>query len=364
MRNFFAYFALKPEHKVVVFYSEHKGYFLYLEPLLKKLADERGGGCVYISSDPDDPGLHLNHPAIRPLYVKRLISFLFLFMNSRVVVMTLADLNRSYMHRSVNKASYVYVFHSLVSTVAAYSEGAFDHYDMILCVGPSQLNEIQEREARLGLRRKQLVPFGYPRLERLMEKYKSQTRTPDHFPTILIAPNVKSGNFLKTHGKTLVEQLLKANFQVIIRPHPEMMRRRPAFIKDLIEGLQGHERVTIDQSSYPDDSIVRADVLISDGSGIALSFAFGTERPVLFIEEDPENKPTPVPLEYAIRDQIGFVLPAADMSHVAARVNECLQQRDSMRAKIVEIRNKTVYNLGSSIAAGTAALNKLIHENN
>ena len=35
--------------------------------------------------------------------------------------------------KSKNKVHYVYIQHSLVSLHMAYREGAFDHYDYILC---------------------------------------------------------------------------------------------------------------------------------------------------------------------------------------------------------------------------------------
>ena len=48
-------------------------------------------------------------------------------------------------------------------------DNSYDHYDTILCAGPHQKKEIQLRENNKGLIRKNLVSYGYPRLEKLIQ---------------------------------------------------------------------------------------------------------------------------------------------------------------------------------------------------
>ena len=60
-----------------------------------------------------------------------------------MVVMTLTDLGNHEIKRSKNCKSYVYLFHSLVSTHKGYTHKAFENYDVILSNGEYQKKELE-----------------------------------------------------------------------------------------------------------------------------------------------------------------------------------------------------------------------------
>ncbi len=366
VRDFFRfYFQLQPLQKRLVFYSEHKGYFQYFEPLLKSIAAQKNIGIVYISSDEKDPGLGLSsdYDVICPIYSKILLPILFLFLDCQVAVLTVPGLNQSILHRSTNETRYVYVFHSLVSTTLAYKDNAFDHYDAIFAVGPHQITEIRERERLRNLKEKLLVPYGYPRLEQLIGKFKAQTPRISPAPRVLIAPSFNANNFLEKFGTKIIRPLLEAGFNVRVRLHPETARRNPPIIKMLEKEAGQNAALILDRLSNSDDAIFNSDILISDVSGIALSFAFTTERPVLFIEEPlPDRKEAAYALELTIRNDIGRVLKQEQISDVASHVQSLLNAAKEFSGKISDARKKFIFNLGGSEKIGADALNQLLSQ--
>ena len=99
----------------------------------------------------------------------------------------------------------------------------------------------------------------------------------------LIAPSWGVANILESCGERLVELLLKAGYEVIVRPHPETIKRSPDLVAEFASRYGNDPGFTLEMSVAGDSSLIRADVLISDYSGIVLEYAFGTERPVFSI---------------------------------------------------------------------------------
>ena len=79
---------------------------------------------------------------------------------------------------------------------------------------------------------------------------------------------------------------------------------------------------TLEQSVESDDSIFKSDFLVSDVSGISLEYAFGTERPVIFMDvprkvRNEEYEQIGIePLEISIREKIGVVVNRAEIGSI------------------------------------------------
>ena len=171
--DFYLFFwRTSKEEKRIIFYAEHEGYYPNFEGLIGELTGKNQQTICYITSDPNDPILQNPEPRIKTFYLKNLLIFFMIFVNCRVVVMTLTDLHQFHLKRSINPVHYVYVFHSMVSTHMIYRYGAFDYYDSILCVGPHHIKEIRKHEELYRLPRKELVKAGYYRLERIYAEYQ------------------------------------------------------------------------------------------------------------------------------------------------------------------------------------------------
>ena len=107
-----------------------------------------------------------------------------------------------------------------------------------------------------------------------------------------------------------------------------------------------------------DDSLLRADVLVCDCSGVALEYALGTERPVIFIDvpvkiQNERFEELGIePVELALRPLMGVIVPTSELDTLPERVEEMLAARDEYRDRLAELRAAHVYHFGQSSAVG------------
>ena len=277
------------------------------------------------------------------------------------MVMTMTDLGNYHMKRSRHPVHYVYAFHSLVSTHMSYRPRSFDNYDSVLCVGPHQTEEIRQTEALHGLPSKTLVKAGYGRLDTII---RSRSWEPDpgihQVRRVLVAPSWGPNSLLETHGEQLLEILLAQGYLVTLRPHAMAIRLRRRLWKDLQSRFGSDPNFILDLKPASQGSVDSSDLMICDWGGSALEYAFGLERPVLFIDV-PKKVFNPgyeaiscEPLEVAIRSQIGVVLPPEDLAHLPELVDSLCADPDAWRERIRDLRSSWVYNVGAAGKVGAA----------
>jgi YidC/Oxa1 family membrane protein insertase len=245
---------------------------------------------------------------------------------------------------------------------------AFDHYDSILCVGPHHVKEIRKREEIAGLPKKHLVEAGYYRLERIIGKYEicsPQKHVADR-KCVLIAPSWGKKNIIESCGEKLCDILLGHGYKVIVRPHPETVKRSPEILKTIEAKFGNNPDFTLERSVKTDDSILQADHLICDYSGIALEYAFGTLRPVLFIDvplkinNESYNDLGLEPIELSIRPIAGLTISPNDMDTVVQVLEKLESLKQDFHENIKSLRDRSIFNLGSSSAAGAEYIVKTL----
>ena len=101
----------------IVFYAESGQDWHHWRDIVRHLTGELGETICYVSSDPDDPGLHQDSAKIRPVWIGRGLCRIWFFqwLKADVMVTQLLDLGNLELKRSVNPVHYIYVFHSLIS---------------------------------------------------------------------------------------------------------------------------------------------------------------------------------------------------------------------------------------------------------
>jgi len=290
-----------------------------------------------------------------------LLPFLMIFINCKVFVMTLSDLHQYHLKRSINQVHYLYIFHSMVSTHMMYLPGAFDYYDTILCVGPFQVEEIRAWEKRHKLPEKRLVKGGYYRLEKIHRQstqFKQNNPASSSKPIVLIAPSWGKMNILESCGEKLVELLLSANYNVIVRTHPETVKRTPQMLDHLAGKFNQHPDFTLERSIATNDSLLKADVMICDCSGVALEYALGTERPVLFLDVPRKIRNQNFqdlgiePFELSIREQIGTVVPPRELDSIPKEIDKLIAGQKEYQQHITELRRQYIFCFNQSARVG------------
>ncbi|MEW6284234.1 MAG: CDP-glycerol glycerophosphotransferase family protein, partial [Candidatus Eremiobacterota bacterium] len=291
---------------------------------------------------------------------------LFCSLDARVMVMTMPDLETLYLKRSrATTVHYVYVFHSLVSSHAIYPKSAFWHYDSILCAGPHHVAELRKTEEVYGLPPRRLVETGYGRLDALLQGPRPGLPTEGPL-RVLVAPTWGPHGLLETRGEEITEVLLEAGFLTTVRPHPMTGRRHPKVIRGLCQRFQGHPRFRFEDDVALSDSLLQSHIMVTDWSGAALEFAFAFERPVLFVDvprkvRNPEYERLGLePVEVSLRTRLGAILSLDRLPEIGRSLQDLWLNRDAIRVSIREAARETVYNPGTSGAAGARYIESLL----
>jgi len=365
------YQKLDAKTRAITFYAEDGGSWPHFEPILRELTGPLGHQVCYLTSSESDPILERDDPKIHAFEIGEGFgrAYLFQTMETGVLVATVPQLGISVLPRSKRAAAlgttYVYVFHSMASTHMIYEPDGFDHYDTVCCVGPYMTEEIRRREEQHGLPAKELVEHGYGRLDAIIDAAATRPprERPSDPPVVLVAPSWGPTCIVETCGEPLVRTLLDAGYEVILRPHPMTAKKTADAIPALVKAFDGHERFTLDTGIAAQDSLHRSDLMVSDWSGAALEYAFGLERPVLFVDvarkvNNPDYEQLGMePFEVTVREQIGRVVSPDRLGDVPGVVDEMVRGASDYRDRIRSARDENIFNVGTSgkVAAGLIA---------
>lgn len=358
---------LSPEQRRLVFYSEGRGDWPHLEPLIRELTTS-STPITYLTSSADDPG-HASSLVI-PLYVGTGVvrTILFRTINVNALVMTMPDLNSFHLRKSVHPVRYVYVFHAINSVQMIYLKHAFDAYDAILCCGPHHVSELREIERLNGLPKRMLIEHGYGRLDTLLATgfIPAARRQPSEKIRVLLAPTWGKSSIVELVAHELIEKLLKAGFDVTFRPHPMSYRQSKRKLDDIVSAFSDHPYFAFDNNVASYASMVTSDIMITDWSGIAFEYAFALLKPILFIDVPPKvrnpdyREISSPPLEVTLRSELGEVLPVADIADAPARIEALVELGPVYRQKLEALRGRWIFNVGTSAQAGAAAIRNIL----
>ena len=364
----------KVANKHLVFYAEGGGYYKYFKTVVEWLLEHSNATVHYVTNDPGDGVFALaeSNPRIKAYFIgqTRIIP-LMMKMDADMVVMTTPDLNTYQIKRSYVKkdVEYVYVDHGPTSVHMCYRKGAFDHFDTIMCNGPFQVAEHRATEKAYGLKAKRLVESGYPLLDTLERTAGARS---GGGVRIMVANSHQRDNIFDLCLDDLVSALLSLpqsnnqtikqsnNLKVVLRPHPQYVRRNPARWQSIRERYAGNPSIVIEDDFAKPSTMDESDVLVTDWSGIAYEFAYKTRRPTLFVNTpmkiiNPEWKKIDlVPTDISFRDEVGVsVDPSALRSGadglpapVKAVVVDMLERPDAFAAKIDRLFETQFFNPG------------------
>lgn len=369
------YRKLPADWRNIVMYSESGQDWHYFEPLIEVLNDDLKHKVTYVTSDPNDAGLRRKNELYRSIYIPEgfFLTTHFNFQKADVVVMTMMDLDNFQLKKSINPVHYVYLFHSLGSTHMVDHANSYDAYDSLFCAGPHHVAELRKREEMQGLKPRNLFEYGHPRLENLLVvamsyQLSAVQAAADSTITVLIAPTWGEQSIFNTCGDELTGLLLDAGYQVIVRPHYQTMKTTPELIEKLLLKYADHERFEYQDRMGESDSLFRSDILICDWSAMAIEYALGLEKPVLFIDlprrvRNPDWQALEIePLEAAFRKLAGDIVSPEHLDEIPQKIDALLQDQDSFRQRMEKLRSQMVFNIGNSIQAGAGEIARLADE--
>ena len=163
----------------------------------------------------------------------------------------------------------------------------------------------------------------------------------------------------------MVGNLLTGGFHVIMRPHYHTIRLSPGVCEEIVARYRDNKKFEYIDSMGDNDSLFRSHVLVSDWSAMAIEYALGLEKPVLFIDlpRRIRNKNWQElgiePIEAAIRERVGSILSPTSLELAAERIRGLLQRPEALSECIAVLRKQLVYNPGSSVSAASEEIARL-----
>ena len=168
-----------------------------------------------------------------------------------------------------------------VSDLSYLKLGSIDHYDIIMDIGNWCKDRVQKVIKARNLKDKIWLAVGLPYLDELSKHVQLNKREDN---CILVAPSWGKKGFLSIHGTDCLIELLKQNYKIIFRPHPQAWKNDLDILEPFIEKASQFDNFTVDRNLDATESMNKASILISDSSSIRYDFAFLYKRPVITME--------------------------------------------------------------------------------
>jgi hypothetical protein len=274
-----------------VIYSEGNQYWNVFKPVLDAF-EKRGTALLYLSSSGDDPFFSQSYRHIKGEFIgegNRAFARLNL-LSARVVLMTTPGLDVYQLKRSKSVGHYAHILHA-PSDATMYRLFGIDYFDSILLTGDYQAKDIRTLERQRGLPEKKLVTVGCSYLDEYAKKIKQLPGDDDPSFTVLVSPSWGKSALLSKYGAGLLDPLVKAGWPVIVRPHPQSKKSEAAMLNNLALRYKDAANLEWDYERENIRSLARADIMISDFSGIIFDYMFLFDKPVMYVNGGMDMRP-------------------------------------------------------------------------
>ncbi len=352
---------LKFEGKQLVFYSEGKGFYKYFQNIIELILKKTDIIIHYITSDPQDDVFGLQKENFQVYYIgENKLIVLMMKMDADMVVMTMPDLQKYHIKRSMvrDDIEYVYMDHGIGSINLMLRKHALDYFDTIFASNDIVYAEIRGQEKAYGLKEKRILKYGFGLIDNMIATYETQTAHINDPKVILIAPSWQEDNLLDLCIDEILGQILGHGYYVILRPHPQYVRHFKEKLTVLKERYSTYEDFELQMDFSSNDTVFNADILMTDWSGIAYEYSFTTLKPSLFINT-PMKVMNPdyeeigvVPFDIEIRNKMGLSVELNELEKLNTVIKRLLSENIYSKDEMRKMREKYLYNVSQSAKVG------------
>lgn len=266
-------------------FSDHKRYWNVFKPVCDEF-EKRKIDLVYYTQSKDDPVFLMEYSHVKPVFIgegnRGFVKMNML--NAGTVLSTTPGLDVYQWKRSKSVDRYVHVPHSC--DIEGYRMFGLDFYDAVLCTGQHQVSFLERIESlRPNTKSKDKVIAGATFFDGQLEKVSS---LPKHVsdmqkPVVLLASSWGPSSVLSKYGDKLIGSLINTGYEIIVRPHPQSFTAETEMIGSL---MNKYPQVEWNRDNDNLAVLNRADMLITDFSGIMFDWSFLFDRPFMFTKTD------------------------------------------------------------------------------
>lgn len=282
---------LDSSYKPYVVYNEGNQYWNTFKPVCDEF-EARKITLTYYTSSKTDPVFEQNYQFVKPEFIgEGNAAFAKLNMLSAgFVLMTTPGLQVYQLKRSKRVAHYSHVLH-MPNDATTYRLFGLDFFDSVLLTGDYQKTDIRFLENQRGIPEKDLVTVGCPYLDVYKENIASIPSEENHPFTVLVSPSWGDVGILKKYGEKLLDPLSKTGWRIIVRPHPQSKKSEADMLERLTERYKDNQNIVWDYERQNIFSLKKADIMISDFSGIIFDYTFLCDKPVMYVNAGMDLRP-------------------------------------------------------------------------
>lgn len=265
----------------IIIYGEDKRYYNVFKPIIEELINLEIP-TIYYSSSEDDKIFEIKSDFLKSEFIgtgNKAYAKLN-FIEADICLMTTPNLDVFQLKRSKGVKKYVHITHSSAET-STYCLYSLDFFDAVFLNGEHQIRDIRELENKRNTIIKDLYVVGNPYLDELSKMKETIIKENNNKKTILIAPSWGMNCLFRRFGEKLLDNIVNSDYNIIIRPHPQSLISD----KDIIDKFQNRYKyknnVEWDFNRVNIYSLSKADIMISDFSGVIFDYAFLFEKPVI-----------------------------------------------------------------------------------
>lgn len=309
-------------YKTYVIYNEGNQYWNVFKPVADEF-EKRKIPLMYYTSSKTDPIFDQKYEFVTSEYIgEGNTAFAKLNMLSAgFVLMTTPGLQVYQLKRSKSVKHYSHVLH-MPNDATTYRLFGLDYFDSVLLTGDYQKDDIRTLEKNRGINSKDLVTVGCSYLDVLSEKINSIPAEENHVFTVLVSPSWGEVGVLKRFGERLLDPLAATGWKIIVRPHPQSKKSEADMLKRLEERHKDNANVEWDYNRDNIYSMKKADIMISDFSGIVFDYTFLCNKPVMYVNTDMDLRPYDAYdlnkqlWQFSVLEKMGIKLEEKDFANI------------------------------------------------
>lgn len=275
-----------------VIFSDSKRYWNVFKPICDEF-EKRKIKCEYWTASPDDPALSNEYEYVNTAFIgegNKAFARLNM-MKADICLATTPGLDVYQWKRSKNVKYYVHTLHE-VGGVTEYRMFGLDYYDAVLLSGEFQEKYLRIIEGLRNLPEKETFVVGSTYMDSMKEKLDGiEAPEKNDDITVLVAPSWGESSILSRYGKTFIKALIETGYNIIIRPHPQTAISEAEMLDNLKREFPENNRFSWNFDNDNFSVLNRADILISDFSGVIFDFTLLFDKPMIYADTNLDLSP-------------------------------------------------------------------------
>lgn len=342
----------------IIIYGEDKRYYNVFKPIIEELI-KLEIPVIYYSSSEDDQIFEIKNDLLHTEFIgvgNKAYAKLN-FIEADICLMTTPNLDVFQLKRSKGVKKYIHITHSSAET-STYCLYSLDFFDIVFLNGEHQIRDIRELERKRNAIIKDLYVIGSPYLDEL-SKLKSTVvkelkgKYKDNRKTVLLAPSWGMNCIFRRFGEKLIDNIVNSDYNVIIRPHPQSIISDKDILDKFKERYKDKDNVEWDFNRLNIYSLSRADIMISDFSGVIFDYTFLFEKPVIvpsFVFDKRGTDAIEIDEEvwtFETLPKISFKLDESNFSNISSIISQTINN-NALRDNIIKAKEEAYMYPGES----------------